>query len=212
MSFARFTHTALGCGLAATFYMVALSATGTEQAAVTAPLAINTARVTIDGNSNLHPYTASSTAIRLTRVQMSEGVAGPDLWSSVVKPGALQAFEVAIPVLKLSSPKDGLDKNMHKALKAPTHPEITFRLLRLEAGAADGTFRGIGVLRVAGVEKDVALAMTTQVQNGAMTVKGEIELLMPDFGIAPPKAMLGMLKTDPKVKVTFEAVLAIATT
>jgi hypothetical protein len=212
MSFARFTRTAFGWGLAATLGMVALSATADDQATTTSPLAINTARVTIDGDSNLHPYTASSTAIRLTRVQTSEGVAGPDVWSNLVKPGALQAFEVAIPVLNLSSPKDGLDKNMHKALKAQAHPEITFRLVRLEAGVSDGTFRGIGVLRVAGVEKEVALAITTQAQNGAMTVKGEIELLMPDFGIAPPKAMLGMLKTDPKVKVTFEAVLAMSTT
>ena len=30
---------------------------------------------------------------------------------------------------------------------------------------------------------------------------------MTDFGITPPKAMLGMLKTDPKVTVTFETVL-----
>ena len=35
---------------------------------------------------------------------------------------------------------------------------------------------------------------------------------MTDFGITPPKAMLGMLKTDPKVTVTFETVLAIAAT
>jgi hypothetical protein len=29
-----------------------------------------------------------------------------------------------------------------------------------------------------------------------------------DYGIMPPKAMLGMLKTDPKVVVTFETVLS----
>ena len=210
MSFPRFTRTALGCGLAATLCMVALSATAMARAEKT-PLAINTARVTIDGNSNLHPYTASSTAVRLTRVQISDGAAGPDFWGNLVKPGALQAFEIAIPVLKLSSPKEGLDKNMHKALKAQEHPEITFRLLRLEPGTSDGAFRGIGMLRVAGVEKEVALAITMQTKNGAMTVKGEIELMMPEFGIAPPKAMLGMLKTDPKVKVTFETVLGLST-
>ena len=33
-----------------------------------------------------------------------------------------------------------------------------------------------------------------------------------DYGIAPPKAMLGMLKTDPKVTVTFETVLMIPVT
>ena len=35
---------------------------------------------------------------------------------------------------------------------------------------------------------------------------------MTDYGIAPPKAMLGMLKTDPKVTITFETVLAIPLT
>jgi hypothetical protein len=36
-----------------------------------------------------------------------------------------------------------------------------------------------------------------------------VALLMTDFGITPPKAMLGMLKTDPKVTVTFEASFTI---
>ena len=35
---------------------------------------------------------------------------------------------------------------------------------------------------------------------------------MTDFGITPPKAMLGMFKTDPKVTVTFETVLAMPPT
>jgi len=35
---------------------------------------------------------------------------------------------------------------------------------------------------------------------------------MTDFGIKPPTAMLGMLKTDPKVAITFETVLAIPLT
>ena len=37
----------------------------------------------------------------------------------------------------------------------------------------------------------------------------EVPLLMTDFAIEPPKAMLGMLKTDPKVTVTFEIVLGL---
>jgi hypothetical protein len=43
-------------------------------------------------------------------------------------------------------------------------------------------------------------------------VAGEVQLLMTDFGITPPKAMLGMLKTDPKVTVTFETVFGIPLT
>ena len=43
----------------------------------------------------------------------------------------------------------------------------------------------------------------------SITVIGEVALLMTDYGITPPKAMLGMLKTDPKITVTFETVLAV---
>jgi hypothetical protein len=35
---------------------------------------------------------------------------------------------------------------------------------------------------------------------------------MTDFGIAPPKAMLGMLTTDPKVTVTFDTLVAVPST
>jgi hypothetical protein len=43
-------------------------------------------------------------------------------------------------------------------------------------------------------------------------VNGAVTLLMTDYGVTPPKAMLGMLKTDPKVTVTFETVLTIPLT
>ena len=52
----------------------------------------------------------------------------------------------------------------------------------------------------------------TKRTDANFTVTGEVQLLMTDFGIAPPKAMLGMLKTDPKVTVTFETVFGIPLT
>jgi polyisoprenoid-binding protein YceI len=100
---------------------------------------------------------------------------------------------------------------MLKALKTQEHPEITFRLVRLDAGAA-GALKGIGMLKIAGVEREVALALKTQRKDSTLTITGEVELLMTDYGIAPPKAMLGMLKTDPKITVTFETVLTVPLT
>jgi polyisoprenoid-binding protein YceI len=72
--------------------------------------------------------------------------------------------------------------------------------------------KAIGMLQIAGVEREVALDLKTQRNESSFTVKGEVELLMTDYGITPPKAMLGMLKTDPKVTVTFETVLTIPLT
>ena len=101
---------------------------------------------------------------------------------------------------------------MAPPLKAAEFPEITFKLARIEAGAAANTLKAIGLLKIAGVEKPVTLDLKTAVNASTITVVGELTLLMTDYGIAPPKAMLGMLKTDPKITVTFETVLALPLT
>jgi hypothetical protein len=205
------THvrSALLAGLALAGCLSAGVAAGPQ---ATRPLAIDTARVTIAGTSNIHAYTASTTAVRVTRVALGNAVVGPTFWDSVARPGGLEAFEVAIPAAQLTSPKEGLDKNMHKALKVQEHPDVTFRLIALEPGAATGALKARGILRIAGVEREVVLDLTTERHDAALTVKGKLDLLMTDYGIKPPTAMLGMLKTDPKVTVTFETVLAVPLT
>ena len=131
--------TALGCALAIGLYAVALTA-ATEQEALSAPLRLVSSRVSLAGTSNIHAYTASSTAARIVRLQVASGVLGANVWEQILKPGALEAFEIAIPAATLSSPKEGLDKNMHKALKVTEHPDITFRLSRLEGADAAGRY------------------------------------------------------------------------
>jgi polyisoprenoid-binding protein YceI len=180
-------------------------------AAADAPLAIDTARVTINGTSNVHEWTASTAKVRVTRAQLGGEVAGPEFWENALKPGGVETFEIAIAAATLTSPKEGLDKNMHKALKVDKNPDITFRLLRFEPGQA-GALKGIGLLNIAGVEREVALNLKTQRKDSTLTVTGKVDLLMTDYGITPPKAMLGMLKTDPKVTITFETVLSVPLT
>jgi polyisoprenoid-binding protein YceI len=64
------------------------------------------------------------------------------------------------------------------------------------------------MLRVAGVEREVPLDFTTQRRDKSMTFRGEVAIAMPDFGIKPPTAMLGMLKTGPNVTVQFEGLVS----
>jgi len=200
------TLIALGCALTIGLYAVApIAASGLD--ATPSPLRLVSSRVSLAGTSNIHAYTASSTAARVVRLQ----IAGSSSWEELLKPGALEAFEISIPAATLSSPKEGLDKNMHKALKTAEHPDITFRLSRMEGEPASG-IRAVGILNIAGVEREVTLTLKTQQSEGILIVTGEIQLLMTDFGITPPKAMLGMLKTDPKVTVTFETVFAVPLT
>jgi polyisoprenoid-binding protein YceI len=99
---------------------------------------------------------------------------------------------------------------MHKALKVKDHPEITFRLARMEG--APGALQAFGTLQIAGVEREVTLPLKTAVKGNALSVTGELVVLMTDYGIPPPKAMLGMVKADPKITVTFDVLLALKTT
>jgi hypothetical protein len=199
--------TLVGCTSAVLLLASALMPAAAQSNA-RAPLAVDSARVTISGTSNVHAYTASTTNVRLAGAQVASTVSGPGFWELVTKPGGLEGFEIAIAAATLSSPKDGLDKNMHKALKVTEHRDITFRLLRLEAGATPGTLQAVGMLQIAGVSREVTLPIKTALTSGTLKVTGELPLLMTDYGITPPKAMLGMLKTDPKVVVTFEVVLS----
>ena len=85
-------NTVLGCAVA-----IALAAVFGVIARAQMPLAIDSARITISGTSNIHAYTASATTVRVTRSQVASAFAGPEFWSEVLRPGAIEAFEVAIP-------------------------------------------------------------------------------------------------------------------
>jgi polyisoprenoid-binding protein YceI len=177
------------------------------------PLALDSAKVTIAGTSNIHEYTASTTKVRMTRAQLGASVVGADFWENALKPGAVETFEISIAAGTLTSPREGLDKNMYKALKVQEYPDITFRLVRFDlTGKPAGAAKAIGILKIAGVEREVAMDITTKRTGTTLTVQGRLDLLMTDYGIKPPTAMLGMLKTDPKVTVTFETVLSVPLT
>lgn len=175
-----------------------------------APLKLSAARVSIAGTSNIHPFTASTTDVRMSRLVLAP--ADGDRLQAAMKPGAVEAFDIVIKAASLSSPKEGLDKNMHKALKTSQFPEIAFTLKRIDLGTAPNALKAIGTLNITGVEKEVAFDLKTVVTASTITVIGEVPLLMNDYGIKPPTAMLGMLKTDPKITVTFEVVLALSQT
>lgn len=203
----QLSYSVLTCAMV--FGLVAMPLVRASAQQPSSPLALTSAKVSLAGTSNIHEFTAATSEVRVTRVALAGGVSGPGLLAAVLNPGAVDAFDIAIPAASLSSPKEGIDKNMHKALKATEFKDITFRLVRLEARPA---LRAIGLLKIAGVEREVAIDLKTAATAAALTITGQVPLLMTDYGIAPPKAMLGMLKTDPKITVTFEVVLAAPST
>jgi len=196
----------LALTLTATLALTAMAAVSARQER---SLALASSKLTIDGSSNLHEWSATTTDVRITQAKLGVSLSDANFLEAIVKPGAFEAFEIAVPVATLKSGKDTLDKNMYKALKSPEVANVTFRATKLQAGATAGTLRLTGLLKIATVQKEVTFDVTAQLAGALLTIKGTVPILMTDYGIEPPKAMLGMLKTDPKVSVTFVTVLTV---
>lgn len=199
------THPSLGSALA-----LAAALTFGSTTIAQAPLVLGTSKITIAGTSNVHDYTATTAKASITNVRLGGSVAGDAFWDEVQKPGGLEAFDISIPAESLKSSKEGLDKNMYKALKTKEHKDIVFSLTRMSG--TPGALSATGLLRIAGVEREVTLPLKTVRKGDGLAVSGTVDVLMTDYGIKPPTAMLGMVKADPKIKVTFEILLGLVTT
>ena len=175
------------------------------------PVVVSSAKLTISGTSTVLDWSAATSQAKTRNVKVTRDLPGGDyFWVGVIQPGAVESFEVVVPVADLKSDRDNFSADMHAALKADTHPNIVFTLTRMEKKL--GGAKAIGMLDVAGVRREITLDLFTSLRDGKLLVKGTLDLLMTDFGIAPPTAMMGMLKTDPKVTIRFETVLARPTT
>lgn len=167
---------------------------------------VASAKVTLSGTSNILDWRASTDNALTRNVRITNDLPGGDFfWVGVVQPGAVESFDVVVPIAALTSERDEFTADMHVALKAAQYPEIVFSLTRLER--KPGGANAFGVLRVAGVEKAIVLPLVTTLRHGQMLVLGQVQLDMTDFGITPPTAMMGVLKTDPKVTIRFETTL-----
>ena len=101
-----------------------------------------------------------------------------------------------------------MDSNLYKALKADDTPEISYILGTFEvvpSAAKDSfTVKAVGALTIAGTEKTVNMDVTAARQaDGSILAEGALPLLMTDFGVNPPRALLGTLRTDNKITVKF---------
>jgi polyisoprenoid-binding protein YceI len=176
-------------------------------AALGSKVSVTSATLSISGTSTMHPYTVSTTSLKV----VAASAAAVDV-QGLLQPGALQGFELQIPLNTFTSDKEGLTKQMFKAMKADKHPSITFRLTgyTVDAAAGGATVKPTGTLTVAGVERPIDMVLDVKEQAGGLYVRGSRELLMTDFGIKPPTMFMGMLKTDDKVTIKFELHLALA--
>lgn len=159
----------------------------------------------IDGTSNLHEWSCKATSLEAT-VELDASAAAR---VSVAPPKALKRVEVKVPVKSLKCNHGGMDGNVYKALKADQSPEISYIMASFEASPNTGTddfvLHATGTLTIAGKENQLAMDVkATRLPDGTVKATGVVPIKMTDYGIKPPTAIFGRLKTGDEVKVNFE--------
>jgi polyisoprenoid-binding protein YceI len=179
-----------------TIALLALTLTATTFAFADRFAAVKGSSVTVTGTSTLHEWTMRGNTID-----------GEIVAPAITQWGSSPAkVIVTIPVKSLKSEHDKMDQLMANALKADKNPTIRYELTQaVPAGDMSSfTVKSKGKLTIAGVTKEVDITVTgARNSNGQYALTGEAPLKMTDFGIKPPTAMLGTIKTGDNVKVKF---------
>jgi len=99
-----------------------------------------------------------------------------------------------------------MDKLTRKALKAEDFPKITYVFTSAETISNQEKLlkvRLIGDLTIAGKTNKVSVLTTINKSNTNVILKGVHQLKMTDYGVKPPKALLGTVKTGDEITIDF---------
>jgi polyisoprenoid-binding protein YceI len=179
--------------------LIGLVAT-TAAAAQTARVAVApTSKLWIDGTSNLHGWSCKAEKIE----------ANIDFETGSLAAKGLKKVDVKVPVKSLKCGHGAMDNNLYKALNADATPDVSYIMASFEAVAGDTkdtfTLKTVGTLSIAGKENKLAMdVVATRMPDGTLKAVGMVPILMTDYGIQPPTAIFGRLKTGNEVKVNFE--------
>jgi polyisoprenoid-binding protein YceI len=188
--------------IVAAVLLVAGASVAAAQTSVRLPVKAES-KVTVDGTSNVHDWTCTVNKVDAT-IEVDPAAARADNFG-----GMLRTVSVRIPVADLKCGKDGMDKNLQKALNSDKHPVITYTLSASDGAVTGnaGTLKTTGTVTVNGVAKTVPMEVTTtRLPDGTFRATATVPLQMTDFGVKPVTALLGTIKTGNAVTVKFTLV------
>ena len=166
-------------------------------------------KLTLQGSSNVHDWACNSSAFQAT-IELDSMYETRPL-SQIAKP--ITKVTVVIPVKTLKCGHGKMDDNMYKALDSEKYPEIryvlgTYTIDKASASETKFTANTTGELTVSGKTIEAAIPITAERKaGGSMIGEGSVKLLMTSFGIKPPVALLGTLRTKDEITISFKVLL-----
>jgi len=153
--------------------------------------------LTVYGTSNLHDWDVKA-----------EKISGSTVFT--IEEGSLKTIDklnFSVVAESLKSGKSGMDKNTYAALNTKTHKNITYRLTKVskitETAANTYKVETTGELFIAGITKNVVISFTAKISGNKLSLSGIVPIDMIHYGIEPPKALMGSIKTGKDVRIEF---------
>ncbi len=122
----------------------------------------------------------------------------------------IKTLSFSVKAESLKSGKSGMDKNTYKALNTNKYKTIDFNLTSVSKieKISENSFKATvkGDLTISGSKQSISLTLNLKLDGSKLLVEGEKPLKMTDFGIEPPKALLGTIKTGDAIKIIFKSI------
>lgn len=153
-------------------------------------------KIIVEGTSNLHDW-------ELVAQNLSSEL---DLIEGEKTVSDIRNVSFTMKAENLQSDNSIMNKKTQNALKTNKYNTIQFSPTNIVNIKSSGNnFTGIarGELKIAGKQRPVEVNFKGRKTGKSITIMGEKELKMSDYGIDPPTAMLGTLKTGDLVSVRF---------
>lgn len=164
-------------------------------------------RLWLEGSSNVRDWRCDATSLDAS-IDLDDD--SHDGMSSVER---VRGVQVRVPAYALTCGRSQMDNIMYKALRADDEPECRqivgrFDVVTREPGDPEHSLVMQGTLRVAGRERVVRVPVEVQqLRDGSLRAQGALPILMTDYGITPPRALFGVLRTDNRLVVKFDLVV-----
>ncbi len=121
---------------------------------------------------------------------------------------AVRTVDLTFPVSSLDCENRTMNNHMRTALNATQHQNIRFTLTDytlVKAAATTGTLNG--TLMINGQTRPIVVPVQFANAAGALRVTGRYPLPMTQWGVQPPRLMMGTLKVGDTVTVNFDLLL-----
>lgn len=166
----------------------------------------------IEGSASVTDYKCE--AKKLSGAGRIQNIENPSL--NIQEDGSVRIF-VKLPVQTLDCGKRAMNRDMYNALKAESHPEISYQLL--EAGLAEGdsadmdgwmNIRTQGIMEIAGVTDTTEIFVQGKLlEDNRFRVRGSKDIHMDTYNIKPPTALFGLIRAEKDLTVHFDVTVRL---